>query len=206
MITLIDYGSGNIHAIANIYKRLSIKYQLTADPNVLKEAKKLILPGVGDFDETMKAFKQLGIKNLLNELVVEKQVPILGVCVGMQILGKSSEEGAEEGFGWIDGQVKKFDIEKLQTKPYLPHMGWNTVQPQKESQLFENIISENGFYFLHSYYFECKNNDDILATTEYGIEFSSAINHKNVYGFQFHPEKSHQNGVEIFRNFANLAC
>lgn len=206
MITLIDYGSGNIHAIANIYKRLNIPYQLTADLNLLKAAKKLILPGVGDFDETMKAFNQLGIKNLLDELVVEKQVPILGVCVGMQILGKGSEEGVAEGFGWIDGQVKKFDIKNLQTKPYLPHMGWNTVQPQKESQLFDNIITENGFYFLHSYYFDCKNTEDILATTQYGIEFSSAINHLNVYGFQFHPEKSHQNGVEVFRNFANLTC
>lgn len=204
MITLINYGSGNIHAIANIYKRLNIPYILTSDISTLKKAEKLILPGVGDFDETMKLFRKLGIKDTLNELVLVKKVPILGVCVGMQVLGKSSDEGLEDGFGWIDGEVKKFDVSKFIHKPYLPHMGWNEVDPVKKSPLFDQVIPDNGFYFLHSYYFSCKNESDILAKTNYGIEFASAINHKNVFGFQFHPEKSHQNGIEIFRNYANL--
>ncbi len=204
MITLINYGSGNIHAIANIYKRLNIPYILSSDISTLKKAEKLILPGVGDFDETMKLFRKLDIKDTLDELVLIKKVPILGVCVGMQILGNLSEEGTENGFGWIDGEVKKFDVTKFMHKPHLPHMGWNEVDPIKKSPLFDQVISENGFYFLHSYYFSCNNESDILAKTNYGIEFASAINHNNVFGFQFHPEKSHQNGIEIFRNYANL--
>lgn len=204
MISLINYGSGNIHAIANTYKRLNIPYKITCDKAELKNAQKLILPGVGDFDETMMLLNDLGIKDVLDELVMVKKVPILGVCVGMQILGESSEEGKSAGFGWIKGKVKKIDVNELSTKPYLPHMGWNTVEPIKNSILFDNIIFENGFYFLHSYYFDCEYDADILATTKYGVEFASAIHHENVYGFQFHPEKSHQNGIELFRNFARL--
>lgn len=204
MITLIDYGSGNIHAIANIYKRINIPYIITNDPKELKDAQKLILPGVGDFDETMMLLNNLGIKDVLDELVVNKKTPILGVCVGMQILGNKSEEGSLEGFGWIKGRVRKIDESKLLNKPHLPHMGWNTVAIKRENPLFDNVITENGFYFLHSYYFDCEDNADVLTTTQYGEEFASAINHENVFGFQFHPEKSHQNGIELFRNFANL--
>lgn len=204
MITLINYGSGNIHAIANIYKRINIPYVITDDIKVLKKAQKLILPGVGDFDETMMLLKKMDIKSILDELVLEKKIPILGVCVGMQILGNSSEEGKSEGFGWIKGQIKKIDVTKLKSKPHLPHMGWNTVTPQRNSMLFDNTIIENGFYFLHSFYFDCHNSADVLATTYYGREFAAAIQSENVYGFQFHPEKSHQNGIELFRNFANL--
>ena len=204
MITLINYGSGNIHAIANIYKRMNIPYVITHDIKDIKSAQKLILPGVGDFDETMKSLNSLGINNLLDELVLEKKIPMLGVCVGMQILGDSSEEGNLQGFGWIKGQIKKIDTSKLKSKPHLPHMGWNIVTPKKDTPLFDNMVLENGFYFLHSYYFDCNNAADILATTYYGDNFSSAINHENVYGFQFHPEKSHHNGIELFRNFANL--
>jgi imidazole glycerol-phosphate synthase subunit HisH len=204
MITLINYGSGNIHAIANIYKRINIPYIITNDPKELLSAEKLILPGVGDFDETMMLLNDLGIKDVLNEMVLIKKVPILGVCVGMQILGNSSEEGSLDGFGWIKGKVRKLDESKLETKPHLPHMGWNTITLKRENSLFDNIIPDNGFYFLHSYYFDCDNATDVLATANYGEEFASAINHENVYGFQFHPEKSHQNGIELFKNFANL--
>lgn len=204
MITLIDYGSGNIHAIANIYKRLNMPYVITHAIEELRNAEKLILPGVGDFDETMKHLHNLGIKNTLDELVLEKKIPILGVCVGMQILGNRSEEGKTEGFGWIKGQIKKIDTTKLAHKPHLPHMGWNTIKPVRETSLFNNFVLEDGFYFLHSYYFSCESANDILATTEYGETFASAINHENVYGFQFHPEKSHHNGIELFKNFANL--
>lgn len=204
MITLINYGSGNIQAIANIYKRNNIPYVITNDKKELSNAKKLILPGVGDFDETMELIKEIGIKNLLDELVMDKKIPILGICVGMQVLGKSSEEGKTEGFGWINGVVKKMDVTKLEHKPHLPHMGWNIVNPIQKSTLLNNIDLGKGFYFLHSYYFDCTNPDDILAETNYGQTFASAIHHENVYGFQFHPEKSHQNGIELFKNFANL--
>jgi glutamine amidotransferase len=204
MIALIDYGSGNINAIANIYKRLNIEFEATKDPHKLQKAQKLILPGVGDFDETMELLNNLGIVETLNELVVEKKIPILGVCVGMQILGESSEEGKIKGFGWIKGNVRKIDESLLKTKPHLPHMGWNTVNPVKKDPVFDNVNKNNGFYFLHSYYFDCQNQEDILATSDYGKTFASAIKHENVYGFQFHPEKSHQNGVELFKNFANI--
>ena len=204
MIALIDYGSGNVHAIANIYRRLNIPYNITCRPEELRLANKLIMPGVGDFDETMTLLAKMNIKSTLDELVLEKKIPILGVCVGMQILGENSEEGNLGGFGWIKGTIKKLDETKLPQKPYLPHMGWNSISPVRTSSLFDNINHENGFYFLHSYYFKCKNDEDILATSFYGENFASAVNHENVYGFQFHPEKSHQNGVELFRNFANL--
>jgi imidazole glycerol-phosphate synthase subunit HisH len=204
MITLINYGSGNIHAIANIYKRLNIPYIMTNDAEELSNAQKLILPGVGDFDETMELIDKLGITDLLNKLVLEKKVPIMGVCVGMQVLSNSSEEGTSPGFGWIDGVVKKIDASTLQTKPHLPHMGWNTAKPIRESLMFNDMNLDKGFYFLHSFYFECKNQGDVLAETTYGHKFASAINHQNIYGFQFHPEKSHQNGIELFKNFALL--
>jgi glutamine amidotransferase len=122
----------------------------------------------------------------------------------MQILGESSEEGKIKGFGWIKGNVRKIDESLLKTKPHLPHMGWNTVNPVKKDPVFDNVNKNNGFYFLHSYYFDCQNQEDILATSDYGKTFASAIKHENVYGFQFHPEKSHQNGVELFKNFANI--
>lgn len=204
MIAIIDYGSGNINAIANIYKRLNIDFIITKEPAELKSCTKLIMPGVGDFDETMTLLNNLNIKELIDELVLVHKKPILGVCVGMQILGDCSEEGNLMGFGWIKGRVRLLDEKKLMNKPHLPHLGWNSITKLRETSLFTNVNTERGFYFLHSYYFDCENTDDILATTTYGDTFASAINHENVYGFQFHPEKSHQNGIELFKNFANL--
>lgn len=204
MIGIIDYGSGNIYAIANLYKRLNLEYILTNDHNELKKADKLILPGVGAFDETMQMLNNSGLKNLLDELVLVKKVPIMGVCVGMQIMANSSEEGDLEGFGWIKGHVKKIDKNALYSKPHLPHMGWNEIHVKETSPLFNDIDTERGFYFLHSYYFSCKDESDSLATTHYGSHFSCVVNHENVYGVQFHPEKSHSNGIQIFKNFANL--
>jgi imidazole glycerol-phosphate synthase subunit HisH len=204
MIGLINYGSGNIFAIANIYKRLNIPYVITREPSELKKAAKLILPGVGAYDETMQLLSSLNLVPVLNKLVLERRVPILGVCVGMQIMANNSEEGKMKGFGWIDAKVKKFDATQLSQKPHLPHLGWNSVVPENGSSLFKNIEPERGFYFLHSYYFSCNHAEDVLATTDYGLTFSSAVKSNNVYGVQFHPEKSHSNGIELFRNFANL--
>lgn len=204
MIGIINYGSGNIYAIANLYKRLDIPYIVTDDHNELKKVDKLILPGVGAFDETMQMFNNSGLKNLLDELVLGNSIPILGVCVGMQIMANSSEEGQLEGFGWIKGKVKKIDKNLLTHKPHLPHMGWNEIRPTKSSPLLQNINLTRGCYFLHSYYFLCDDIADSLATTHYGKDFSCVVNHKNVYGVQFHPEKSHSNGIQIFKNFANL--
>lgn len=204
MITLIDYGSGNIHAIANIYKRFDIPFQLSIDPEVLTKAEKLILPGVGDYDETMKLLEKNGVSKVLNEAVLERNIPILGVCVGMQIMGESSDEGSMKGFGWIKGRVRRLKTDSLTSKPYLPHLGWNSVTFDSTTPLFKNVDAEHGFYFLHSYYFDCENEEDVYAKTTYGDEFACAVNYKNVYGLQFHPEKSHQNGITVFKNFYEL--
>jgi glutamine amidotransferase len=204
VIGIVNYGSGNVYAISNIYNRLNIPHIITADFDQLKQASHLILPGVGAFDETMQILNTTGLKSFLDELVLEKRKPIMGICVGMQLLAEGSEEGDLQGFGWIKGYVKKFNPELMKQKPYLPHLGWNTVKIEKETTIFREVDSAKGFYFLHSYYFECARQDDVLATTNYGITYASAVNNQNVYGMQFHPEKSHQNGIEIFRNFSQL--
>lgn len=204
MIGIVNYGSGNIQAIKNIYNSLNIQTKIITDPSELKEADKLILPGVGAFDETMKQLIDSGLKEELDNLVLNHRVPILGICVGMQIMADSSEEGILNGLGWIKGEVKKFDISLFNQKPYLPHMGWNTIKPKKENPIFFNIDEELGFYFVHSYFFNCVNKQNILATSDYGIEFSSSVVNENIYGMQFHPEKSHSNGVKLLHNFSKL--
>jgi len=204
LITIIDYGSGNISAIGNIYERLNIDYKIAKSPLEIIGAHKLFLPGVGAFDETMILLENSGFRKALDIEVLIKMVPIIGICVGMQVLGCSSEEGKLPGLGYIKGHVKRLDENLIINKPSLPHMGWNDISLISQSPLFEDIDTEIGFYFLHSFYFECDNHSDVMATTEYGQSFASAINHKNVYGIQFHPEKSHHNGVSLLKNFANL--
>lgn len=204
MIGIVNYGSGNIQAIANIYNRSNIPFQIIEDPNLLKKADKLILPGVGSFDATMQQLNDSGLKSALDEEVLVNNKPVLGVCVGMQILSEGSEEGVLPGLGWIKGKVKKFDISKIKEKPYLPHMGWNTVIPKLSHDLFNGIDKELGFYFVHSFYFETLLQEDVLGTTFYGGTFSSAVFHNQIFGMQFHPEKSHFNGIQLLSNFAKL--
>ncbi|WP_299430987.1 imidazole glycerol phosphate synthase subunit HisH [uncultured Maribacter sp.] len=204
MIKIVNYGSGNIQAILNIYKQLNIDCFVANTPEELKDATKLILPGVGAFDETMDQLIKSGFKKELDRLVIEEKTPVIGICVGMQILAKKSEEGILDGLGYIDAEVKKFDINTFTEKPYLPHLGWNSINPIRNHEIFNNIDFEKGFYFLHTYYFSCLSKEDTLATTNYGNQFSSAVNYDNVFGMQFHPEKSHSNGIQLFKNFANL--
>lgn len=204
MITIIDYGSGNISAIGNIYEKLNIDYKIAKKPADILGSNKLFLPGVGAFDETMMLLESSGFRQAMDTEVLINKVPIIGICVGMQILGDSSEEGKLPGLGYIKGHVKQIDQSLLKSKPSLPHMGWNSVTYKQRSPLFEEIDAQQGFYFLHSYYFECTNKSNILATTDYGHSFASAIMNDNVYGIQFHPEKSHSNGVTLLKNFANL--
>lgn len=204
MITIVDYGSGNIEAFKNIYKKLNIGCEVATTPEEILTAKKLVLPGVGAFDETMRILRDSGMVDALNKQVLENKVPVIGICVGMQILSKKSDEGELDGLGWIDAEVKKFDVSKLTQKPHLPHMGWNTFQTEKESPILGDLKPAKGFYFLHTYYFSCHNEADILASTVYGDRYTSAVNHENIFGVQFHPEKSHSNGVQLLKNFANL--
>lgn len=205
MLTIINYGSGNVRAIGNIYDSLNIKYKIidtVVDFPV--ETTKIILPGVGAFDETMKHLNNSGFRDLLDKKVLIEKIPVLGICVGMQILSDGSEEGVLEGLGWVKGYVKKFDESKLNFLPKLPHLGWNSVSLIRSSKLFDDIDFATGFYFIHSYYFECHDSSDILSTTDYGSTFASSVNNCNIYGTQFHPEKSHRNGVQLLKNFNSL--
>lgn len=204
MIAIIDYGSGNVGAIANIYKQLKIAHRVTGDLAELEAADRYVLPGVGAFDTTMDYFRRSGMTDLLQEQVVERGKKVLGICVGMQILADSSEEGMLPGLGWIPGRVRKIDASLLPTPPRLPHMGWNSVAPRKGARLFDGVDVERGFYFLHSYYFDAIRGEDVAATVSYGTEISCAVAYGNVFGMQFHPEKSHANGVAVFRNFAEI--
>ena len=204
MISIVDYGLGNLKAFANIYKRLNIHVEFVKTLEQLNSAEKIILPGVGAFDHAMSELNNSGMREKLDELVLEKKVPVLGICVGMQMLGKRSDEGNLEGLGWIDADIIKFDTNLIKQKPQLPHMGWNDVYPIVGNPLFQELETNSIFYFLHSYYFSCNNLQDAIAKSDYGLEFTCSVNHDNIYGVQFHPEKSHQYGIQLLKNFANL--
>ena len=204
MITLIDYGVGNIFAFQNVYKRLDIPTKIAKSAADLNDVEKLILPGVGSFDYAMNQLNNSGMREKLDELVLEKKVPVIGICVGMQMMGNRSDEGKLDGLKWIDAEILKFDERLIQQRTKLPHMGWNDVNPVEDHPLFIGLEKEAIFYFLHSFYFKCNNYNDIIANSEYGISFSSAVNHNNIYGIQFHPEKSHQYGEKLLHNFAKL--
>ena len=204
MITIIDYGVGNIFAFQNVYKRLDIPTKIARTKQDLFDAKKLILPGVGSFDYAMSQLNASGMREKLDELVLDTKIPIIGICVGMQMMGNKSDEGKLEGLKWIDSEILKFDESLIKQRAKLPHMGWNDVIPLGENPLFIGLEKNAIFYFLHSYYFKCNNKNDSIAVSQYGISFTSAVNHSNIYGIQFHPEKSHQYGEKLLYNFANL--
>ena len=202
MIALVDYGLGNIPAFLHIYKQLNLACVRATTAQELQQADKLILPGVGAFDWAMQRLEQSGMRPWLDELVLRRKIPVLGVCVGMQMMARSSEEGKTSGLGWIPGEVRRFDEANLQGKIRLPHMGWNDVYP-KDHLLFKEMINPR-FYFLHSYYFSADSAQAILSETDYGGGFASAVHHEMIFGVQFHPEKSHHWGVQLLKNFADL--
>ncbi len=203
MITIIDYGLGNIRAFINVYNKLNIPVTVASRHDDLKLAKKIILPGVGSFDEAMTLLAKSGMKDVLTEMVLARDVPVLGVCVGMQMLASSSEEGVQQGLGWVEGEVKGFKPNHAGRVVSIPHMGWNDVKLSRQNALF-NGLARAVFYFLHSYYFKAGNSDNVLATTEYYGEFACAVSRNNIYGVQFHPEKSHHYGTRLLKNFAEL--
>lgn len=206
MISVIDYGLGNIQAFINAYERLGIPINIAKHPDDLVATTKIILPGVGSFDNAMHQFNSSGLRSLVEQLVLEKGVPILGVCIGMQMLAISSEEGKLPGLGWVDGKVNKFDLSKKGSPKILPHMGWNKVvsDSYNDNDLFYDLGSEKRFYFLHSYCFEPYQKSNIIGETNYGVNFVSAIKSNNIFGVQFHPEKSHYCGEQLLKNFSQI--
>lgn len=204
MIAIVDYGLGNVRAFANVFAALDVQCSIATRPEQLQGATKVILPGVGAFDQAMKRLQASGMRALLDEMVQQRGTPVLGVCVGMQILATSSEEGSEPGLGWIDGHVAKFEDTFAGRPIWVPHMGWNGVRATRAGRLMDGLDADARFYFLHSYYMRCRSQDDVLAVTEYGDEFACAVARQNVFGVQFHPEKSHGGGIRLLQNFAGL--
>ena len=199
-ICIVDYGIGNIKAFKNIYDKLNVNVEIASKKEQLVNATHLILPGVGAFDWAISKLNESDLRETLDRLVLEKKIPILGICVGMQIMASQSEEGVLPGLNWIEGKVLKLDKNII-----LPHMSWNDVKLSIKSGLFDNI-ADLEFYFLHSYYYKTEHDKHILSMSEYGNLFTSAIYKENIFGTQFHPEKSHKNGIKILENFLKIKC
>lgn len=204
MIHVVDYGLGNVQAFLTLYKRLGFEATRAKTAADLAGASKIILSGVGAFDHAIELLDQSGMRPTLETLVLQDKVPVLGICVGMQILASSSDEGRLPGLGWVPGKVRSFRSDERSASLPLPHMGWNDVQPKPGSPLFAGLESDARFYFLHSYYFDCIEPSHAAATASYGADFSCAVSVGNVYGVQFHPEKSHHFGTQLLKNFAEL--
>ena len=202
MITVIDYGMGNLGSVINMLKKIGVASKITSDLEEIKTATKLLLPGVGSFDKAMQRINDSGIKEVLDYKVLKEETPVLGICLGMQLLTNNSEEGIEKGLGYINASTKKFTFKDNKMK--VPHMGWNLVEKSTSSLLTTNFDEESRFYFVHSYYVEVEKQENSILKTTYGLEFDSAIQHKNIYGAQFHPEKSHKFGMKLLKNFSKI--
>lgn len=202
-IAIIDYGMGNLYSVKKVLERLKVNVILTSNPEMILAADKLILPGVGHFGKAMENLKELGLIDTLNKVVLENKTPILGICLGMQLMAQRSEEGNTEGLGWFDAEVVKYKVnDQLRFK--VPHVGWNRVQVNMLSKLMANIEDNAEFYFVHSYYIKMKNPSEALNTSIYEDPFTSAIEKGNIFGVQYHPEKSHDVGEVLLANFVHL--
>lgn len=205
MIRIIDYGVGNIQAFLTLFKRQGIAAGRANSIEQLQDATRLVLPGVGHFDHAMQSLNDSGLRPELERLVLEESVPVIGICVGMQMLADSSEEGAMPGLGWVPGRVRSFASKRHLSSLPMPHMGWNTLKIEPCSRLFQSgFEDEPQFYFLHSFYFEAVDRADVVATAEYGDEFDVVLSRGHIHGVQCHPEKSHHWGAQLLRNFAEL--
>lgn len=204
MISIINYGSGNLGSILNMLKKLGIPAQLAETPEQVMKAEKLLLPGVGAFDAGMQNLNNSGMIDALNEKVLNQKTPMLGICLGMQLLTKGSEEGKLPGLGWIDAYTYKFDFGANPEKLKVPHMGWNFIYSVKEHALVKNLPENPRYYFVHSYYVKCNNPEDALVTCHYGIDYTCGVQQGNVMGVQFHPEKSHKYGFQLLKNFNEI--
>lgn len=204
MITIIDYGMGNLGSVFSMFKRIGIKSHVTSDLEEIHKARKILLPGVGAFDQAMRRISESGMQKVLNDKAIKEKVPVLGVCLGMQLLTESSKEGNLSGLGWIPGRALSFAEELNDTSLKIPHMGWNNVVKTKSSALTNDFTDEYRFYFVHSYFVKCKERSNAILESTYGLTFDSAIQRDNIFGAQFHPEKSHKYGMKLFENFAKI--
>jgi glutamine amidotransferase len=202
MITIVDYGVGNLGSIINMLKKAGTKAQASSDPDVLQQAEKLILPGVGAFDAGMQKLNECGLVPLLNSLALEKKVPVLGLCLGMQLMTNKSEEGQLRGLGWIEAETIRFRFDADQAHLKIPHMGWNVLQIERPHPLVSDLGAEARFYFVHTYHVVCADPADVVAYTDYGYPFAAVAGRGNIMGAQFHPEKSHKFGMQLLKNFA----
>lgn len=205
MIRIVDYGVGNIQAFLTLFKRLGIPAQRASNENELQDASRLILPGVGHFDHAMQRLNDSGLRTELERLVLKESMPVIGVCVGMQMLADGSDEGSLPGLGWVPGRVKAFSSNQLVSNLPMPHMGWNELQTKPGAKLFAKGFEDAPqFYFLHSYYFDAANKQDVAATAYYGMNFDVVVSRGHIHGVQCHPEKSHHWGVQLLKNFAEF--
>jgi len=200
MLTIVDYGVGNLASVKNMLKKIAVESVLTAEPSIIEKASKIILPGIGAFDHCMNMFNASGMREAVTKKALDEKIPVLGICVGMQMLMEGSEEGIEPGLGWIKGKTIKFRKELLGNLK-IPHMGWTDVELSKPSPLTSGFPHEPRFYFVHSYHVQPDDNSDQLLTANYGYDFTAAVNRGNLYGVQFHPEKSHRFGMKLLENF-----
>lgn len=205
MITIIDYGMGNLGSIVNMLKKIGAEAQLSSDVSVIAAAEKLILPGVGAFDNGMQNLNKIGLIEVLTDKVLRRQTPILGICLGLQLFTRRSEEGNLPGLGWIDAETIRFQFPPGRNNLKIPHMGWNEIIAKRDNPLLAGFDDLPRFYFVHSYHVVCRNADDVLATSRYGLEFTAAVRHQNIWGTQFHPEKSHKFGLRVMQNFVEMA-
>ena len=202
-VVIVDYGTGNLNSIKRTLGRLAIESNIASSPDEIVSASKIILPGVGHFAKAMEKLKELDLTDALHEAVLVERKPVLGICLGMEIMAKKSEEGNAEGLGWLDGQAVRFDVSH-DKRHKVPHMGWNRVVKKKNSALMDGIEEGSEFYFAHAYYLQLEDPSDLLTETSYGISFPSAIEKNNLFGVQYHPEKSHDAGWRVLKNFIEM--
>ena len=205
MVVVVDYGMGNLRSVYNKLKRIGCQAEISSDPRLISKAEKIILPGVGHFKNGMLMFKKYGLLEILNHKIHKEKIPILGICLGVQLFTSYSEEGNCDGLDWIDAETVRFKIpERDKVRLKVPHVGWNSVSLTKDSVLFKNIDPTELFYFVHTYHLKCRDNSVVLGNTNYSYEFVSCIEQGNIYGVQFHPEKSQDAGSQMFKNFVAI--
>lgn len=200
-ITIVDYGMGNLGSIRNMLRRVGVKSTITGDPGEIERADKILLPGVGSFDAAVRQIEERGLKEVLDRKALVDRVPTMGICLGMQLITRGSEEGTRPGLGWINADVRRFPARQGLR---VPHMGWNVVRATRPSALTAGLSDEPRFYFVHSYYVKADDPADAVLTAEYGVTFDAALEEGNIYGAQFHPEKSHRFGMQLLANFASI--